>query len=179
VAVVSIISAMSDNRVIGRGGDLPWRMPVDLKFFKAKTLHHCLIMGRKTFETPGHPLPDRRSIVITRDKHYAHDRAEVVHSLEEALQRTADESGEVFIGGGAQIYRLALPIADRLYLTVIHTTVEDGDTFFPEFDESDWDLAEAVPHAADEKNPFDCTFKTYERKKSMTTAPGGGLAGEA
>ncbi len=159
-----IISAMSDNRVIGRNGDLPWRMPADLKFFKSKTLHHALIMGRKTFETPGHPLPDRRSIVITRDEHYASDHAEVAHTLSEAIALVANEQNEVFIGGGAQIYALAIPEVDRIYLTVIHTVVDDGDTFFPELDASVWQIIEQTHRPSDEKNPFDCTFITYDRK---------------
>ena len=158
---MAIIVAMSANRVIGRGGALPWHISADLRRFRQLTTGHAIIMGRKTFESIGRPLPERRSIVISRNRDFRPEGVEVVASLDAAL-RCCQGEAEVFVIGGSSIYELALPQADRLYITQIHATIE-GDTFFPPFDETEWKLAEDQPHAADEKNAFDYSFRRYER----------------
>ena len=159
---ISIIAAMGTNRVIGRGNGLPWNLPADTRFFKETTRGHPVIMGRKTFDTMGKPLPGRRNIVITRRPHLEIPGAEVVSSLEAALSLVNVQEEEVFIIGGSEIYEMALAIADRMYLTLIHESFE-GDTFFPEFDESDWVVVSRRDHEADECNPHAFSFLTYER----------------
>ncbi len=162
---ITLIAAMSENRVIGREGNLPWRLPDDLRFFKRMTVGKHLVMGRKTFESPGHPLPDRTSIVITRRADYNRSDCIVAHSLEEAL-RWCDEHGvhEVLIGGGGEIYTQALPHADEIHLTVVHAKIE-GDAFFPEFDPSQWRLIDEEHHPADEKHEYAFTFKHFKRNR--------------
>lgn len=163
---LSLMAAMSENWVIGREGDLPWHLPKDFKRFKKKTEGHNVIMGRKTFESlGGHPLPNRTNIVITRQPNYEVKDAVIVKSLEEALNYVrSTEDGEPFVIGGGEIYRLALPFADRIYLTIVHTTLE-GDTFFPEFEETAWHMVEQQFMHADEKHDYDYTFYTFERKE--------------
>ncbi len=155
---------MSRNRVIGVDNDLPWNLPADMKYFMRTTRHHHVIMGRKTFESMGIPLKNRTNIVITREAFYAASGILVAHSLQEALQ-IADSHGEteVFIIGGAEIYRLALPVLDRIYLTEIDLVVEHGDAFFPELDLSEWRLVFEENHEPDEKNLYAYSFKTYEK----------------
>ncbi len=162
---ISIIAAMGQNRVIGKGNGLPWNLPADTRFFKEATRGHPVIMGRKTFDTMGKPLPNRRNIVITRQSELEISGAEVVHTLEEALERVDAASEEVFIIGGAEIYRMALAIADRMYLTLIHESF-DGDTFFPEFVESHWTLGSREDHEPDERNAHAFSFLTYERRRA-------------
>ena len=159
---LSIIAAMSANRVIGSNNDLPWRLPADWKRFKSLTMGHHLIMGRKTFESIGQPLPGRTTIVITRQTGFAPARVLVAHSIDQALQLVAGDN-EVFVFGGAQIYQQMLPRADRLYLTSIHEEFE-GDTNFPEFEESDWLLISEETQEPDEKNPYPYSFLIYEKK---------------
>ncbi len=165
---VSIIAAMSLNRIIGKDKGLPWYMPTDLKYFKEKTLGHAIVTGRKTFETVGFPLPKRRNVVVTRQKDFTVENVEVVHSINEALDLLKDEE-EVFIAGGGEIYRQSLDSADRIYLTIIHHEIE-GDTFFPEFDETKWILVDQEDCFTDKKNRYDYSFLVYERKR---TAGGG------
>lgn len=164
--IVSLIAAMSENRVIGAAGGLPWHLPLDMRHFKAVTTGHSVVMGRKTFETLPAPLSNRRNIVVTRDPSYRADGADVVHSLEEALGLVADET-EVFIAGGAEIYRAALPRADRLYLTLVHASVT-GDTHFPAFDERAWRLVHDERHDRDERHPHAFSFRLYERPSTVT-----------
>ncbi|MDY7107407.1 MAG: dihydrofolate reductase [Planctomycetota bacterium] len=159
--IVTIIAAMSENRIIGRAGALPWRLPADLKRFKSLTTGHTVIMGRRTYESIGRPLPDRRSIVVTRDAGYRAEGVVVVLSLEDALQQVADDE-EVFIIGGGEIYRHALPVADRLELTILHAEVE-GDTRFPALDFKDWTLIGEERHEADDRHAYPFTFRRYER----------------
>ena len=161
---LSIIAAKSANRVIGRNNDLPWRMPADWKRFKSLTMGHHLIMGRKTFESIGQPLPGRSTVVITHQTGYAPAGVLVAHSIEQALEIAAEDD-EVFVAGGAQIYQQLLPRADRLYLTSIHEEFE-GDTHFPEFEESDWKLISEDSHEPDEKNPYPYSFLIYERNNA-------------
>ena len=158
---IYLIAAMTENRVIGRNNALPWHLPADLKHFRLLTSGHTIIMGRKTFESFGRPLPERRNIVVTRDPDNRPDGVEIAAGLEEAIDLASAED-EVFIGGGEQIYRLALPRAVRIYLTLIHAEIE-GDTFFPEFDRDYWFLAHEEHRGADEKNRYRLTFQRYDR----------------
>ncbi len=153
---------MSENRVIGRANAIPWHLPADFKFFKNLTMGHTLIMGRKTFDSVGRALPGRRSIVLTRDARWTAPGAETARDLAGALAMTAGET-EVFVVGGANVYQQAMPDADRIYLTLVHSTVE-GDTFFPEIDGERWVLMDERRHAADPTNEFAMTFQRYERK---------------
>ena len=159
----SIIVAMSENRVIGRDNHLPWRLPADLKRLKSLTMGHHLLLGRKTFESIGRPLPGRKMVVITRQSDFSSPGVLVAHSLGGALDLCQGDD-EVFIGGGAGIYQEALALADRIYLTVLHQEV-DGDTLFPAYDSSDWLIIEKEDHGPDQKNPYDYTFLTLERKE--------------
>ena len=160
---LSIIAAMSRNRVIGRDNGLPWRLPADLARFKRLTLGHYLLMGRKTFESIGRPLPGRTTVVITRRKDYAPKGVPVAHSVEEAVQMASGT--EAFITGGAEIYRqtLALALADRLYLTVLEKEFT-GDAYFPEFDESAWQLISRERHEPSEDIDYPYTFLVYDRR---------------
>lgn len=161
---LSIIVAMSRNGVIGRGNRMPWHLPADLKHFKDTTMGHAIIMGRKTFESIGRPLPGRRNIVITHRQDYQAPGCEVVHSLEQALG-LLDDDEEAFIIGGATLYQQALPLADRLYITRIDAVVE-GDIYFPNLDWTQWRLIDRRSHPADERNAFDLVFEVYERRRS-------------
>ena len=164
---VSLIVAASSNDVIGRDGGLPWHLPADLKHFKRTTMGHHLIIGRRTWEEVGKPLPGRTMVVVTRSRRFAPEGAQVVRSMEQALELAAEDD-EPFIGGGSQIYRIAIArnLVDRIYLTRIHAEVE-GDTFFPDFDLDEWELISEEHHEADEKNEFDFSFLVYERRRQI------------
>ncbi len=166
---LSIIAAMSASRVIGNNNNLPWRLPADLKRFKNLTMGHHLIMGRKTFESIGQPLPGRTTVVISHQTDYAPAGVLVAHSIDQALQLVAGDN-EVFVAGGAQIYQQMLPRADRLYLTSIHEEFE-GDTDFPEYEESDWQLISEENQEPDEKTPYPYSFLVYERKTAGSKDP--------
>lgn len=165
---VSLVVAVSDNGVIGRDGDLPWRLPADLARFKRLTMGHALVMGRKTHESIGRPLPGRVSIVLTRDAAWrpGHDEVLVARDLPEAIRLASSAEGvsrdEVFVIGGGEVYRAALAIADRVHRTRVNATV-DGDATFPDLDPAQWRLAEAAAREADEKNEHACSFETWER----------------
>lgn len=161
---LSLIAAMGDNRVIGGAGKLPWSLPADLRHFKRLTTGRTIVMGRKTFESVGRPLPNRRNIVVTRNPGWREEGVEVAHGLGDALALAAGD-GEVFIVGGQEIYRAALPMADRIYLTRVRGVFE-GDAFFPEFEGTGWVLIERAEHGADEKHAYAMSFETYERIKS-------------
>jgi dihydrofolate reductase len=160
---VSLIVAVSSNGVIGREGGLPWYLPADLRHFKRTTMGHHLIIGRRTWEEVGKPLPGRSMVVVTRRRDFAPEGAQVARSLEQALEMASDDA-EAFIGGGAQIYRTALErdLVDRIYLTRIHAEVE-GDTFLPEIRFDQWMLVSEEHHDADERNEFPYSFMVYER----------------
>lgn len=165
--IISIIVAIAENNAIGKNNDLLWHLPGDLKKFKATTTGHTIIMGRKTFESIGKPLPNRRSIIITRNTNYkAPEGVLVTNSLNEALELCYQEQ-EIFVIGGGAIYEEALPLADKLYLTKVHAEF-DADTFFPEIDESEWDKTNEEKTPVDAKNPYATTFNLYHRKHSMT-----------
>ena len=162
--IVSVIAAVSDNGVIGRDGGLPWHLPADLARFKRVTTGHHMVMGRRTWESIGcRPLPGRPTIVITSNRNYVAERAAVAHSLEEALAKVVGDD-EVFIAGGEAVYREALPRAERIHLTRIHADFE-GDTHFPPFDESGWEVVFEERHEADERNAYPFTFEVWERKR--------------
>ncbi len=161
---LSIIVAAAENRVIGRDGGLPWHLSKDLKRFKKLTLGHALVMGRKTFESIGRPLPRRRSVVLSRDPVYRPPGAETAGSLEGALERLArDGEAEVFVIGGAEVFAEALPLAERLYLTRVHARVE-GDVCFPEFDPAAWRLVSSERHDADDRHAYPFSFEIWERE---------------
>lgn len=161
---ISLIVALAENGVIGRDGDLPWRLPDDLKRFKALTTGHHILMGRRTWESLPNALPDRVNIVLSRNESFTPAGAVVFKSIHEAIDhaRAAGET-ELFIIGGEAIYKLALPVAHRLYLTRVHASVE-GDVRFPVFDQKRFRLIERTVHPADEKHPYAFTFETLERE---------------
>ncbi len=164
---ISLIVAVAENGVIGRNGELPWHIPADLKHFKSTTMGKPLIMGRKTFESIGKPLPGRTMIVITRRSDYAPDGAIITNSWAAALEAATSilkESGEdeVMVIGGAEIYGIALEQADRLYLTEIYTAI-DGDTVFPEIDRSHWREMSRQDHAPEEPDGPAFSFIVLER----------------
>lgn len=164
---ISMIAAMSQNRVIGKNNDIPWNLPDDFRFFKETTRHHHVIMGRKNYESlpPKYkPLPDRTNIIITRQSEYPVDGAIVVGSLEESLElaKNAGES-EAFIIGGGEIYKLGLDIAETIYLTEIDAQIE-GDVYFPEFDKNSWEERSRAHHPVDERHRFAFDFVTYDKK---------------
>lgn len=157
---ITLIAAVARNGVIGRDNALPWRLPEDLKRFKALTTGHPIVMGRKTWESLGRPLPNRRNIVVTRDASFLADGATVVTSIDAALAASVDAS-ETFVIGGAEIYKLALPRADRLQLTEINADF-DGDTLFPALACEEWRETAREHHPAD-GTPFSYDFVTYDR----------------
>jgi dihydrofolate reductase len=167
-----IIVAADENGAIGLGGQMPWHLPADLKYFKATTLGHPVIMGRKTYASIGRPLPGRRNLVVSRQEGLQIEGCEVYPSLEAAAAAVAPaaeapaEAADLapFIIGGAQIYRQAWPLADRIYLTRVHTRVADYDAAIPAIDPAAWTRVSATDYPADEKNAFDLTFEVYERK---------------
>jgi dihydrofolate reductase len=171
--IISLIAAISRNNVIGRDNKLMWDMPADMKHFRDTTSDHTVIMGRKTFESIGRPLPKRMNIVITRDTSYSREGLYTVNSLEEALRLASLEQGkefeqnqdevEVFIIGGGEIYKQAMDKADKLYITIIDAEL-DGDSYFPEIDENKWKVSSREDHPADEENPMPYAFVTYIKK---------------
>jgi len=159
---ISIIVAASQNNVIGKNNQLIWRLSADLKRFKALTTGHHIIMGRKTFDSIGKPLPNRTSIIITRQEDYKAEGCIVVNSLEEALTKVPADQ-EAFIIGGGTIYKEAIDKADKLYLTMVHGKF-DGDTFFPKLDSKVWESLKREDHMPDEKNEHAYSFIDYVKK---------------
>lgn len=168
--IVSLIAAMDTRRGIGRKNQLPWRLSADLKRFRELTMGHHIIVGRKTFESIGKPLPGRQMIVVTRDRAFNIAGCAVCHSLTEAIEHArSNGETEVFVCGGAEIYQQSIALADRLYLTLVDAEVE-ADTFFPEFDPQKWNERESVFHPADEKNQFPFTFKLLDSYDAVPRA---------
>ena len=157
---ISMIVAAAENGVIGKDGDMPWRLSADLKNFKKITLGHAIIMGRKTWDSIQRLLPGRTTVIITRQPEFHVEGAIIVDSLEAALSATEDSFP--FVVGGAEIYKLALPQVSRIYLTRVHAEIE-GDTVMPEVDFSRWEQLESSPHLADDRNSHDYTFEIWER----------------
>jgi dihydrofolate reductase len=161
--IISLLVAADENNVIGKDNKLPWHLPSDLKYFKNLTWGMPILMGRKTFDSIGKPLPGRKTIVITRNKDWQHENVTTVHSLEEAIIKAKGfDVNEIFVIGGAEIFRSAFPDAKRIYLTRIHHRF-DGDVFFPVLDNS-WKLVKEKKQSADEKNAYDHTFQVWERQ---------------
>jgi dihydrofolate reductase len=161
--VISFLVAADEGNVIGKDNKLPWHLPADLKYFKNLTWGMPVVMGRKTFESIGKPLPGRTSIVITRNKTWAFEKVLVAHTIKEAVQFAAERGvKEVFVIGGAEIFTTTLPNAARIYLTRIHHRFE-GDVFFPEIPAAEWQLVSSHTHRPDEKNGYPYTFETWER----------------
>ncbi|MBQ0156728.1 MAG: dihydrofolate reductase [Bacteroidales bacterium] len=158
---ISIIVATSKNHVIGRDGGIPWHLSADLKRFKALTTGHPIVMGRRTFDSIGRPLPGRRNIVITRSVDKI-EGCDVVKSVEDILN-DASLNGEVFILGGGEIYKQFLPYAKKVCLTEVDAEIADGDTFFPELNPMEWMEVNRESHEADEKNDFNYSFVDYVR----------------
>ncbi|MBT8145271.1 MAG: dihydrofolate reductase [Gammaproteobacteria bacterium] len=168
---LSLICAMDENMVIGRNNSLPWHLPEDLKYFKRTTMGKCIIMGRKTYESIGRPLPGRTNIIVTRSRDYEVENARVVDCLTDAIELAEtiafiDGSDEAFVIGGAELYKHALPFVDRMHLTMVHAEVE-GDTFFPDFDVEEWEEVDKAHFDADEANPYDYSICVFERRDSV------------
>lgn len=164
---IAIIVAVSENQVIGINNDLPWRLPADLKHFKNLTTGHTVVMGRKTFDSIGKALPNRRNIVISRNTTTCPEGVECISRLDglpTLANQQALDSQIVFIIGGDTIYRQTLHLADTVYLTRVHTHIQDGNAFFPELNPDEWELIESEFHSGDEKNDYDYTFEKYSRK---------------
>ncbi|MBS7563559.1 dihydrofolate reductase [Mucilaginibacter sp. Bleaf8] len=157
---VSIIVATGENNAIGKNNQLLWHLPADLKFFKETTAGHTIIMGRKTFDSIGKPLPKRRNIIVTRQP-IKIEGCEVVNSLEMGLALCQNDE-EVFIGGGAEIYQQALPLTNRIYLTIVHKEF-DADTFFPELNPDEWQETSRTDSEPDDKNPLPYSFIILDR----------------
>lgn len=160
--MLTIIAAAGENNALGKENDLVWHLPDDFKRFKELTSGHHIIMGRKTFESFPKPLPKRTHLVITRKDNYKKEGIIVVHSIERAIE-FSKEDPQTFIIGGGEIYIMGLELADRIELTRVHGTFE-ADTFFPEIDESKWNLVSEVFHDKDEKHDYAFTYLTYDRK---------------
>jgi len=161
--MITIIAAIANNRALGMNNKLIWHLPEDLKRFKRVTNGHHIIMGRKTFESLGKPLPNRTTIIITRDKNYKADNCLIANSLENALEKAKDDKNP-YILGGSEIYKLAMPIADKLDLTLVHHVFE-ADAFFPEIDTSIWEEISRKDFKADDMNKYDYSFVTFEKRR--------------
>jgi dihydrofolate reductase len=161
---VSIVAARGLDNEIGRGNQLLWRMPADLKRFRETTVGKPIIMGRKTYSSIGRPLPERQSIIITRDLRFTASGCEVVHSLEDALRAAASYGKEAMIIGGEQIFIQAMSRCDTMYLTTLQAKFPEADTFFPGFIEAHWEVTSRQDFAADEKNPYACCLEVYVRR---------------
>ncbi len=159
--MISLIVAVSANGVIGRGGELPWHLSDDLKRFKQLTLGKPIVMGRKTFESIGRALPGRQNIVLTRQLEFVADTCEVVSSVDAAIA-TAGDTGEVMVIGGSEVYKLFLPLAERIYMTRVHMDI-DGDARFPELDDQQWQETKREHHDADDSNEYEFTTSVLER----------------
>jgi len=160
--IISLIAAMDENGVIGYKNKLPWNLPSELNYFRETTKGKPVVMGRKTHESIGRPMPERLNIIITRDKNYKTNNCIVVHSREDAL-KAAKGSNEIMVIGGAEIYRLFLPIANRLYVTKVHGAFK-GDTYFPEFNENEWIKVKEKSFEKDNENKYSYTIIVLERK---------------
>jgi dihydrofolate reductase len=163
--MISLIWAMDETRAIGKDNQLPWHLPEDLKFFKRTTMGHPIVMGRKTHESIGRILPGRENIIITRNRDFVCEGCTVLYSVKDLIDYSRKTSEEIFVIGGAEIFKEVFPVTDRLYLTMIHETFA-GDTFFPEYDQNEWELESREIGILDEKNPYNYEFLIYKRKKA-------------
>lgn len=168
---IAIVVAVAENGVIGNNNTLPWRLPKDLAYFKKITMGHPVVMGRKTYESIGKPLPGRINIVVTRNADWQAQGVTVCGSLKQALDEGAkvarkNNVAQIMVIGGAEFYAQVLPIATRLYLTEVHAEI-DGDTYFPSFDRSHWQAKESIRYEADAGNPYAYSFVLLERRKEV------------
>lgn len=163
---LSIIAAVDKNRLIGNRGKIPWELPADLKYFKETTMGAPVIMGRKTFESIGFPLPGRKNIILTKNENYSAEGCKVVHSRREVLNSFLENDKEAFIIGGAEIYRLFLPYSKKLYLTIIEDEFS-GDTYFPEVDWKNWEKISEKKGTTDSKNLYSYSYHVYRRKNTI------------
>jgi len=161
--MLTIIAAVAKNNALGKNNDLIWRLPADLKRFKNLTNGHHVIMGRKTFESLGRPLPNRTTIIITRNPDYAAEGCIVVDSLEKAILEAKSDNNPYILGGG-EIYKQALAYADIMDITEVHHSFDEADTFFPKIDFSNWEEINREDHQADDKHKYDYSFVTYKKK---------------
>lgn len=162
--MLSLIAAVGQNRVIGKDNGLPWKLRADLKHFKDITTGHTVIMGSKTYESIGRPLPNRTNIVLTSDTSFTTSGCLVAHSLDQAIEMAHNDA---FIIGGANLYEQAIDIVSRMYLTYVHAS-PDGDVFFPEFDTTKWKEVSREDHKADEENEFDYSFLILEKNETIS-----------
>ena len=160
--IITLVVAVADSGVIGRDNGLPWHLPEDLKRFKRLTMGKPLVMGRRTFESIGKPLPGRQNIVVTRDTIYRRDGVTVVHDVDGAL-RAAGDVPEIMVIGGAELFRALLPRAGRIHLTRVHGNIE-GDVMWPALDERDWVVVQRESHCADERHAYAMTFEVWEKR---------------
>lgn len=160
---ISLIGAMSRERAIGANNQMLWHLPKELGYFKRTTLNKTVVMGRKTYESLGKPLPNRRNVIFTRQKDLHIEGCDIVNSVEETLQKYGED--ELMITGGGEIYELFMPIADRLYLTKVDVNIANADAFFPEFDEKEFQLTSSEYVEKDEKNQYSFTICVYDRVK--------------
>ncbi|OEH92823.1 dihydrofolate reductase [Bacillus solimangrovi] len=160
--MISLLVAVDKNRLIGKENELPWHLPEDLKYFKRVTMGKTIVMGRKTFESIGRPLPGRDNVVLTTRKGYQPEGVFVYHSINEIVNKMKDQNDEVFFIGGAEIFNQVLQFADKLYITKIDESFE-GDIYFPSFNEDEWRLVTSEKGLKNEKNPYDYYFQLYER----------------
>jgi dihydrofolate reductase len=164
--IISLIAAASENNVIGKDHWMPWDLPAELSYFRNITRGKTVIMGRKTYDSVGRPMPNRHNIVVSRNTDLTIPDVDVVGSVEEAIELAKkDNLDEIFVIGGEQIYRAALPYADRIYLSRVHTNIEGGEAFFPEFDEKVWKISSSEKHEIDAENNIPFTKIVYERAK--------------
>lgn len=172
MAIYSAIFAMDRNRVIGANNAIPWKLPAELAYFKQTTMGHPIVMGRKTYESIGRPLPGRENIVITRDLNFKASGCVVLHSTEELLKRFESSEQEVFVIGGAVLFQDMLPYLKRVYLTVIESEFK-GDTYLPVFEDDHWVAISETPGRTDEANPYGYKYLIYETKGSsgITASP--------
>ena len=165
--VISLIAAVSENNVIGKGGKLPWHLPADMKYFKNTTWALPVIMGRKTFESFPKALQGRTNIVVTRQADYSAQNVMIAGNVDEAIEKaTTLKTEEIFVIGGGEIYKKVWDMANRLYITRVHTIV-DGDAFFPEMNEQQWQLISKKDFKKDDKHAFDYSFEIWERKTNV------------
>lgn len=161
--MISIIAAIGKNNELGKKNQLLWSLPADMKHFKKITTGHTVIMGQKTYESIGRPLPNRRNIVLTRDKDFKAEGVEISDSLEKTIASLQDSDEEVFIIGGGQIYKQSMDFADKLYITHVDMADKDADTFFPEIIPIIWNEVSHEENKKDDKNPYNYTFSVYEK----------------
>lgn len=169
--IISLIAAVDNRGCIGKDGALPWRLSLDLQRFKALTTGHHIIMGRKTWESIGKALPERTNIIITRQANYQVESCITTHTLEEALEYARDHGEqEACVIGGGEIFKAALPLANRIYLTRVHVEIVGADTFFPEIPEDEWEVIDEQMTPADRYNEFETHFQVLERRQPKINA---------